>query len=82
MSFEFLAYNLSFENSQSDSIANRRLLRDVDNPFDLLTTEFQKLYRLTPELVENLIYKLDSQLRGSRITAISTEKQIYNNFQP
>lgn len=77
MAFEYLAYNLS-EDEQvfSAPLVNRRVLRDLDNPFDLSPTEFQKLYRITPDLAEDLVFKLDGQLRGSRVSAISTEKQV------
>ncbi|XP_036327217.1 putative nuclease HARBI1 [Rhagoletis pomonella] len=77
MAFEYLAYVLSQdEEIISSSSVDRRLLREVDNPFDLAATEFRNLYRLTPDLVEDIVSQLDSQLRGRRITAITTEKQV------
>ncbi|XP_017481234.1 PREDICTED: putative nuclease HARBI1 [Rhagoletis zephyria] len=77
MAFEYLAYVLSRdEEVENPSAVEQRLLRDVDNPFHLAATEFQKLFRLTPDLAENLVAQLDGQLRGTRITAISTEKQV------
>lgn len=76
MAFQFLAYDLSRSSTDATSIVNRRLLREVDNPFHLAPKEFVKLYRLTPDIAEDLIYQLDGQLRGSRITAISTEKKV------
>lgn len=79
MAFEYLAYVLSQdEEIISPSSVDRRLLREVDNPFDLTATEFRNLYRLTPDLVEDIVSQLDSQLRGRRITAITTEKQVNN----
>ncbi|XP_054746273.1 putative nuclease HARBI1 [Anastrepha obliqua] len=77
MAFEYLAYDLSRgEEEVSPQIVDRSLLRHVDNPFDLDAGEFQKLFRLTPDLTEDVVSQLDSHLRGSRITAISTEKQV------
>lgn len=73
MAFQFWAYDLSHSTSVMTPTVNRRLLRDVDNPFHLASTEFVKLYRLTPDIAEDLIFQLDDQLRGSRITTISTE---------
>lgn len=78
MAFEYLAYNFLQENSFSDYITiPRRVLRDLDNPFDLESGQFQSLYRLRPDLVKSLIFQLDGELRGSRITAIATEKQVF-----
>lgn len=78
MALEYLSYNL-FGNEPVDSApsVNRRDLRDLDNPFELAATEFKKLYRLSPELAEEIVFQLDSLLKGSRITGISAEKQVY-----
>ncbi|XP_067645898.1 putative nuclease HARBI1 [Eurosta solidaginis] len=77
MAFEYLAYVLSQdEELLRPSPVDRRLLREVDNPFHLNATEFRKLYRLTPDLAHDIISQLDGLLRGTRITAISTEKQV------
>ncbi|GBP09729.1 Putative nuclease HARBI1 [Eumeta japonica] len=76
MAFEYLGYSLSTQEQQSSLSVSRRLLREADNPFDLPITEFRKLYRLTPGVVEHLISELDHRIKGSRITALSTEKQV------
>ncbi|XP_065365537.1 putative nuclease HARBI1 [Calliphora vicina] len=77
MALDYLAYNL-FDNEPVDSTpsVNRRDLRDSDNPFELAATEFKKLYRLSPEMAEEIIFQLDDILKGSRITGISSEKQV------
>lgn len=76
MAFEYLGYILSNEPEISAVTVDRRLLRNVDNPFHLASTEFRKLYRLSPDMADDLVCQLDTQLRGSRITAISSEKQV------
>lgn len=55
MAFEYLGYNLSTEEPVSNLRVSRRLLREVDNPFHLPHTEFRKLYRLSPEIVEDIV---------------------------
>ncbi|XP_036339988.1 putative nuclease HARBI1 [Rhagoletis pomonella] len=77
MAFEYLVYVLSQdEEIISPSSVDRRLLREVDSPFHLAATEFRNLYCLTPDLVEDIVSQLDSQLWGRRITAITAEKQV------
>lgn len=56
--------------------AQRRLLRETENPFDLTANEFRELYRLTPNLFFNLIEALEPQLQRTRITGLSAEKQV------
>lgn len=78
MAFQYLAYTLQTAEEREDYsvFINRRALRDIDNPFDLEQEDFRKIYRLSPNLARFLIDNLDCQLRGSRITSISTEKQV------
>lgn len=79
MALEYLAYNfLDNEAVDSTPSVNRRYLRNLDNPFELSATEFKKLYRLCPELAEEIVFQLDGLLKGSRITGISAEKQVYS----
>lgn len=83
MAFEYLGYSLfRSEREPSPPTVDKRVLRNVDNPFHLGATEFKKLYRLSPNLADDLVWQLDGQLRGSRVTAIKTEKQVtYTTFQ-
>ncbi|XP_059218266.1 uncharacterized protein LOC131994969 [Stomoxys calcitrans] len=77
MALEYLALDLSqtiFDTSVQP--INRRAFRNMENPFELSEKDFKKLYRLTPESTQELIHQLDGDLRGSRITALSTEKQV------
>ncbi|XP_036334989.1 putative nuclease HARBI1 [Rhagoletis pomonella] len=79
MAFAYIAsYLYDTDNEQPLNVPriDRRRLREIDNPFELTLTEFRRLYRLSPGMVENLVSQLDNQLRGSRITALSTEKQV------
>lgn len=56
--------------------AQRQLLRATDDPFDLTDNEFRELYRLTPDLMFNLIDALEPRLQRTRITGLSAEKQV------
>ncbi|CAD7011460.1 unnamed protein product [Ceratitis capitata] len=77
MAFEYLAYDLSQDEEVSyPSSLDRSLRREAEDPFHLDATEFRQLYRLTPDLVEEVVSQLDCQLKGRRITALSTEKQV------
>lgn len=56
--------------------ADRHVLREIEDPFDLTDAEFKELYRLTPELTSNLIDELAPHLMRTRITGLSVEKQV------
>jgi len=59
-----------------DRRVERQLLRMAENPFDLTNEEFKQLYRLTPDIVFNLIDVLEPQLQRTRINGLSVEKQV------
>lgn len=54
----------------------RQLLRATEDPFDLTNNEFRELYRLTPDLIFDLIDALEPRLQRTRITGLSTEKKV------
>ncbi|XP_017468440.1 PREDICTED: putative nuclease HARBI1 [Rhagoletis zephyria] len=82
MSFEYLAYSLSRSQEQFNALrVDRRMLRIADNPFELPPTEFRKLYRLGPNLAAGLVQRLEVYLKGSRVTAISAEKQVLSTLR-
>ncbi|XP_036147071.1 putative nuclease HARBI1 [Monomorium pharaonis] len=56
--------------------ADRHILREIEDSFDLTDAEFKELYRLTPELTSNLIDELAPHLLRTRITGLSVEKQV------
>ncbi|XP_067633998.1 putative nuclease HARBI1 [Eurosta solidaginis] len=77
MAFEFVANNLTQNvTASSASRVDRRLLRDIDDPFELERAEFKKLYRVSPDIVMGLADRLHENLRGQRISAISEEQQV------
>lgn len=63
-------------NINLDRRVERQLLRMAENPFDLTNGEFKQLYRLTPDIVFNLIDVLEPQLQRTRINDLSVEKQV------
>ncbi|KMQ83794.1 nuclease harbi1 [Lasius niger] len=73
------AHILDFENriQRLEQRADRQVLREIEEPFDL-TVEFRELYRLTPELISDLVDVLAPHLMHTRITGLSVEKQICN----
>ncbi|XP_036345841.1 putative nuclease HARBI1 [Rhagoletis pomonella] len=77
MAFEFVALSLSQNEPETNfSTVDRRFLRDIDNPLELPPSEFRKLYRVRPGMVADGVERLEDLLKGSRITAISAEKQV------
>ncbi|XP_044731994.1 putative nuclease HARBI1 [Chrysoperla carnea] len=57
--------------------AERSVLREIQDPFDLMDSEFKRLYRFTPDLVEELLMDtLGPRLEHQRITGISPKNQI------
>ncbi|CAL1672157.1 unnamed protein product [Lasius platythorax] len=71
------AHILDFENriQRLEQRADRQVLREIEEPFDL-TVEFRELYRLTPELISDLVDVLAPHLMHTRITGLSVEKQV------
>lgn len=63
-----------------DRRVDRQLLRMAENPFHLTNEEFKQLYRLTPDIVFNLIDLLEPQLQRTRINGLSVEKQVIYIF--
>lgn len=59
-----------------DRRIERQLLRIAEDPFDLTNNEFKELYRLSPDLIFNLIDALEPRLQRTRITGLSVEKQV------
>ncbi|XP_036347406.1 uncharacterized protein LOC118756770, partial [Rhagoletis pomonella] len=77
MACEYLGYTqFRSDRESSPPTVDRRVLRNVGNPFHLGPTEFKKLYRLSPNLADDLVWQRAGHLRGSRVTAIKTEKQV------
>ncbi|XP_036340845.1 putative nuclease HARBI1 [Rhagoletis pomonella] len=77
MAFEYVAYSLHRNYGvRNTPTVDRRLLRDIHDPFELAPSEFRKLYRVGPETAMELIQRLEIQLKGKRITSISAEKQV------
>lgn len=74
------AHILNLENriQRLERRADRQILREIEEPFDLTDVEFRELYRLTPELTSDLIDVLAPYLMHTRITGLSVEKQVYN----
>lgn len=74
------AHILDLENriQRLERRADRQILREIEEPFDLTDVEFRELYHLTPELTSDLIDVLASHLMHTRITGLSVEKQVYN----
>ncbi|XP_015593759.1 putative nuclease HARBI1 [Cephus cinctus] len=59
----------------------RQALRETQDPFDLTVTEFTERYRLTPELMSNLVDLLAPHLQDTRMTGLSVEKQILSTVR-
>ncbi|XP_067625334.1 putative nuclease HARBI1 [Eurosta solidaginis] len=76
MAFEYIGLHLSRNEQLNMLTVDRRQLREVDDPFDLTSTEFRKLYRLSPGIAKDIVSQLNIQLKGSRITALSPDKQV------
>ncbi|XP_044732068.1 putative nuclease HARBI1 [Chrysoperla carnea] len=57
--------------------AERSILREIQDPFDLMDSEFKRLYRFTPDLVEELLIDtLGPRFEHQSITGISPKNQI------
>ncbi|XP_071580476.1 putative nuclease HARBI1 [Temnothorax nylanderi] len=54
----------------------RQICRATEDPFDLTNNEFKELYRLTPDLIFDLVDVLEPRLQRTRITGLSVEKQV------
>ncbi|KAK0171480.1 hypothetical protein PV327_011236 [Microctonus hyperodae] len=79
MAFAHLAFDLMVMNDRVQRLERREQrqgLRLTEDPFDLTDNEFRKLYRLTPDLMYNLIHALEPRLQRTRVTGLSAEKQI------
>lgn len=79
MALGFVGLDLMLMGNNIDRLdrrVERQLLRMAENPFDLTNEEFKQLYRLTPDIVFNLIDVLESQLQRTRINGLSVEKQV------
>jgi len=58
MADAYIAANiLNLENriQRLERRTDRRILREIEDPFDLTDVEFRELYRLTPDLTNDLI---------------------------
>ncbi|XP_017469829.1 PREDICTED: putative nuclease HARBI1 [Rhagoletis zephyria] len=77
MALEYLLYDVFRDGPELNTHpADRRALRDADNALELPPSEFRKLYRLSPDVANDVVAQLDNNLKGSRITALSSEKQV------
>ncbi|XP_017469052.1 PREDICTED: putative nuclease HARBI1 [Rhagoletis zephyria] len=79
MAFQFLGYDAEMAQQRQGArsfAAERALLREVDSPFDLDEGQFKRLYRLTPNLVYEIIDKIGSRLERKYVSALSAEKQV------
>jgi len=82
MADAYIAANiLNLENriQRLERRTDRRILREIEDPFDLTDVEFRELYRLTPDLTNDLIDVLAPHLMHTRITGLSVEKQVNND---
>lgn len=61
--------------------AERRFLRETQDPFDLTDEDFIDLYRLTKGLANNIIDVLHPHLQRSRVSGLSIEKQVHCAFR-
>jgi len=79
MAHEFLAWELlllehRWENM--DRRARRREWRNNHDPFNLSDEMFINLYRLSPDVVLDLIDILEPQLQRQRLYGLSVEHQV------
>ncbi|XP_036341053.1 putative nuclease HARBI1 [Rhagoletis pomonella] len=81
MAFQFLGYDAEMAQGARSFVAERALLREVDSPFDLDEGQFKRLYRLTPNLVYEIIDKIGSRLERKYVSALSAEKREFIDFQ-
>lgn len=74
------AHILDLENriQRLERRADRQILWEIEESFDLTDVEFRELYHLTPKLTSDLIDVLAPHLMYTRITGLSVEKQVYN----
>lgn len=79
MALGYLALNLIMMEDHVQHLerrVERQLLRTTENPFDLTNNEFRELYRLTPDLIFDLVDALEPRLQRTRITGLAVEKQV------
>lgn len=86
MAVAFLAWELIVLQERLNHLERRierRLLRDVCNPFHLPYNEFMRYFRISPDLAMDLINVLQSHLQRQpqRLTAISPEIKILATIQ-
>lgn len=62
---------------QRDTRAIHRGTRDFNHPFDLSPNDFRILFRVTHEIVDELIEELGPYLQRIRSYGISVEEQVY-----
>ncbi|KYN50456.1 hypothetical protein ALC57_00093 [Trachymyrmex cornetzi] len=79
MAFNYLAADLVMQEDHVQHLerrAKRQLLRTIQDPSNLTDNEFRELYRLTPDLMYDLIDALEPRLQRTRITGLSVKKQV------
>lgn len=75
MAFEYIALSLINNGIQSRS-NERRILRQMEDPFDLSDNEFKKLYRLRKDQIYEVVDRIENCLSHNRISGISPDKQV------
>lgn len=79
MALEYLAWdllNLEQRVQRLERRVERKEWRDNHDPFDLHDDEFIKLYRVSPEIVTELINVLEPRLQRGRPYGLEPERQV------
>lgn len=79
MAEEYLAWNILFLQERVrrfERRIERRLLRDAQNPFELPQQEFIAQFRLTQDMVMQIVNNLRHDLQKQRVTGLSPEIQV------
>lgn len=82
MAFEYIGLLLEDNIQNQYRTRERRILRQMEDPFDLSENEFCMLYRLNKDQVFNVVDAIQDRFESTRITKITPEKQVVIfNFQ-
>ncbi|XP_058984125.1 putative nuclease HARBI1 [Musca domestica] len=81
MAFKLIAMDLENQAEINFRAQERRIPRNVDDPFDLIDQEFKKLYRLRKDTIYDIICAIGSNLESSRITGIKPEKMVLSSIR-
>ncbi|XP_073837415.1 uncharacterized protein [Musca autumnalis] len=81
MALEYIASQLERQAQANLRSQERRILRHMEDPFDLSDREFMTLYRLKKDTIYEIIDAIRSHLEPSRITGISPEKMALSSIR-